>query len=123
MDICKRHGIETRELNADDIRDLYPGDLARHQARLMLPNNAFTINPQRLVRTLGRLLVEAGGLLVNERVLKIIPREKRRLSADEQHRQSRRSSASSSPPARGRAICSIRSACTWRSKPSGAITR
>ena len=75
MDICKRHGIETRQLNAGDIRDLYPEISPDITHGLMLPNNAYTVSPQRLVRTLGRLLVEAGGELVNERVLKIIPRE------------------------------------------------
>jgi len=75
MDICKRHGIETKVLNAGDIRDLYPDIAPDIRHGLMLPNNAFTVSPQRLVRTLGVLLTEAGGELVNERVLKIIPRD------------------------------------------------
>jgi D-amino-acid dehydrogenase len=33
------------------------------------------VNPQRLVRALGELLVAAGGELVNERAMKLIPRE------------------------------------------------
>jgi len=75
MDLCGRHGIETRTLTASDIRDLYPEISADIQRGLMLPQNAYTINPQRLVRTLGRLLGEAGGEIVAERVLKILPRE------------------------------------------------
>jgi D-amino-acid dehydrogenase len=75
MDLCRRHGIETRELSASDIRDLYPEIAPDIQHGLMLPQNAYTINPQRLVRTLGQLLVEAGGEIVAERVLKILPRD------------------------------------------------
>jgi D-amino-acid dehydrogenase len=40
-----------------------------------MPNNAYTVSPQRLVQTLGRLVVEAGGTLVNEKVQKVIPRD------------------------------------------------
>jgi D-amino-acid dehydrogenase len=75
MDLCERHGIETRTLSASDIRDLYPEISPDIRSGLMLPQNAYTINPQRLVRTLGRLLVESGGEIAAERVLKILPRD------------------------------------------------
>jgi D-amino-acid dehydrogenase len=75
LDLCNRHGIETRTLGAGDIRDLYPEISPDIKHGLMLPQNAYTISPQRLVRTLGVLVTEAGGELVNERVLKIIPRD------------------------------------------------
>ena len=75
MDLCKRHGIEARPLGAADLRELYPEIAPDITRGLMLPGNAYTVSPQRLVRTLGRLFVEAGGELINERVLKIIPRE------------------------------------------------
>jgi D-amino-acid dehydrogenase len=74
-DICARHGVETRTLDAGALRDLYPEIAPDIRHGLMLPNNAYTISPQRLVRTLGMLVTEAGGELVNERVLKIIPRD------------------------------------------------
>jgi len=74
-DICARHGVETRTLDAGALRELYPEIAPDIRHGLMLPNNAYTINPQRLVRTLGVLVTDAGGELVNERVLKVIPRE------------------------------------------------
>jgi glycine/D-amino acid oxidase-like deaminating enzyme len=71
----ERQGIRSERLNADDIRQLFPG-ISRSVARgLLIPGNGFTVNPQRLVRTLGELLIEAGGTIVAERVMKIIPCE------------------------------------------------
>jgi len=74
LDLCKRHGIEARVLNQDDIRDLYPGISPDIRQGLLIPGNGSTVNPQRLVRTLGELFIGAGGEVVSERALKIIPR-------------------------------------------------
>lgn len=74
LDICRRHGIEHQELDQAAIRDLYPGIAPDISRGLLIPGNAYTVNPQRLVRTLASKLVEAGGELVTERVVKIIAR-------------------------------------------------
>ena len=74
MQLCERHGIRAQPLNGDDLRQIYPEIAPDIKRGLLLPGNAYTISPQRLVRTLGKLLVEAGGAIVAERTLKIIPR-------------------------------------------------
>lgn len=74
LDICRRHGIEHRELDQAAIRDLYPEIAPDISRGLLIPGNAYTVNPQRLVRTLAQKLVEAGGRVLTERVVKIIPR-------------------------------------------------
>lgn len=75
LDICQRHGIEHVQLGAAQIREIYPEIAPDIKQGLLLPGNAYTVSPQRLVRTLAHLLAEAGGLIVNERVVKIIPRD------------------------------------------------
>ncbi|MBL8289362.1 MAG: FAD-dependent oxidoreductase [Rubrivivax sp.] len=75
LDICRRHGIEHRQLDQAAIRDLYPEIAPDITQGLLIPGNAYTVNPQRLVRTLARKLAEAGGQVLTERVVKIIPRE------------------------------------------------
>lgn len=75
LDICRRHGIEHRQLDQAAIRDLYPEIAPDISQGLLIPGNAYTVNPQRLVRTLARQLAEAGGQVLTERVVKIIPRE------------------------------------------------
>jgi len=70
-----RHGIRTEELNADDLRQMFPG-IAREVTRgLLMPGNGFTVSPQRSVQTLGDLFRQEGGMLINERAMKLIPRE------------------------------------------------
>jgi D-amino-acid dehydrogenase len=71
----ERQGIRSEKLGADDLRQMFPGISPRVKRGMLIPGNGFTVNPQRLVQTLGELLVAAGGELVNERVLKLIPRE------------------------------------------------
>jgi glycine/D-amino acid oxidase-like deaminating enzyme len=74
-DLRERHGIRAEVLGADDLRQMYPG-IARDVTRgVLVPGNGYTINPARLVRSLGELFREAGGDIVAERALKIIPRE------------------------------------------------
>jgi glycine/D-amino acid oxidase-like deaminating enzyme len=70
-----RHGIRTETLTADDLRQMFPG-IARDVTRgLLTPGNGFTVSPQRSVRTLGELFQQEGGELINERAMKLIPRE------------------------------------------------
>ena len=75
MQICERHGIKAEPLDADKLRQIYPDIAPDIKRGLLIPRNAYTISPQRLVRTLGRLLVEAGGEIIAEKTLKIIPRD------------------------------------------------
>jgi glycine/D-amino acid oxidase-like deaminating enzyme len=71
----ERQGIRTERLTADDLLQLFPG-ISRSVTRgLLIPGNGFTVNPQRLVQTLADLLADAGGTIISERVMKIIPRE------------------------------------------------
>ena len=60
-------------LTSDDLRQMFPGISRKVVRGLLLPGNGFTVNPQRLVRTLGELLLEAGGSIVAERATRIIP--------------------------------------------------
>jgi glycine/D-amino acid oxidase-like deaminating enzyme len=73
MMVAERHGIRVQRLDADALRQIYP-DISQNVSHgLLVPGNAYTVNPQRLVRTLGMLLVEAGGEIIAERAMKIIP--------------------------------------------------
>jgi glycine/D-amino acid oxidase-like deaminating enzyme len=73
MMVAERHGIKVERLDANALRQIYP-DISPNVAHgLLVPGNAYTVNPQRLVRTLGTLLVDAGGEIIAERAMKIIP--------------------------------------------------
>jgi D-amino-acid dehydrogenase len=62
-------------LAADDLRQMFPG-ISRDVTRgLLTPGNGFTVSPQRSVRTLGELLCQEGGAVINERAMKLIPHE------------------------------------------------
>lgn len=71
----ERQNIRSERLSADDLRQMFPGISPKIKRGMLIPGNGFTVNPQRLVQTLGELLVQAGGELVNERVYKLIPRD------------------------------------------------
>jgi len=71
--VAERHGIRVERLNADALRQIYPDISPQVTHGLFVPGNAYTVNPQRLVRTLGTLLVDAGGEIIAERAMKIIP--------------------------------------------------
>ncbi|HLH92318.1 MAG TPA: FAD-binding oxidoreductase [Xanthobacteraceae bacterium] len=74
-EIRARHNIHTETLTADDLRQMFPGIARDVTHGLLVPNNGFTVSPQRSVQTLGKLLVHEGGTLINERVMKLIPDE------------------------------------------------
>ncbi|MEO7010527.1 MAG: FAD-binding oxidoreductase [Caldimonas sp.] len=73
MMVAERHGIRVERLDAAALRQIYPDISPNVSHGLLVPGNAYTVNPQRLVRTLGTLLVEAGGEIIAERAMKIIP--------------------------------------------------
>ena len=71
----ERQGIRAEPLTRDDLRQMFPG-ISRAVGRgMLIPGNGFTVNPHRLVGTLGDLLREAGGAIVAERAMKIVPAE------------------------------------------------
>jgi D-amino-acid dehydrogenase len=75
--IRTRHGIEAHPLDANDLRQMFPG-IARDITRgLHIPGNGHTVSPQRIVHSLADLFCEAGGMIVAERAMKLIPREGR----------------------------------------------
>lgn len=73
--IRERHGIEAQPLTADDLRQMFPGIARTVTNGLLVPGNAHTVSPQRMVRSLGDLFLAGGGEIIAERVMKLIPRE------------------------------------------------
>jgi len=73
LDLCGRHAIPVQELDRGELRQIYPEIASDVTEGLLIPGNAYTVNPQRLVRTLGELLAEAGGRIVAQRAMKILP--------------------------------------------------
>jgi glycine/D-amino acid oxidase-like deaminating enzyme len=70
-----RHGIVAQPLNADDLRQMFPGIAREVTHGLLVPGNGFTVSPQRSVQALGKLFTHEGGALINERAMKLIPDE------------------------------------------------
>jgi glycine/D-amino acid oxidase-like deaminating enzyme len=75
LDLCKRHGVPVQLLGREDLQRIYPEIASDVTEGLLMPGNAHTVDPQRLVRALGERLVEAGGRIVAQRVMKIVPGE------------------------------------------------
>lgn len=71
----ERQGIPSQALGVDDLRQMFPGISPAVRRGVLVPGNGYTVSPQRIVQTLHRLLLEAGGKLVPESVYKILPRE------------------------------------------------
>lgn len=73
--IRDRHGIQSHVLTADDLRQMFPG-IARTITRgLHVPGNGYTVSPQRIVQSLAELFRAAGGEIIAERAMKLIPHE------------------------------------------------
>ncbi len=73
--VRERHGLPSQLLNADDLRQMFPG-IARTITRgMLIPGNAHTRSPARMVQSLGDLFQAAGGEIIAERVMKLIPQE------------------------------------------------
>ena len=71
----ERQGIASQTLGFDDLRQMFPGISSVVRRGVLVPGNGYTVSPQRIVQTLHRLFLEAGGRLVPENVMKILPRE------------------------------------------------
>jgi glycine/D-amino acid oxidase-like deaminating enzyme len=71
----ERQGIASQTLTSDDLRQMFPGISTAVRRGVLVPGNGYTVSPQRIVQTLHRLFLEAGGRVVHENVMKIMPRE------------------------------------------------
>jgi glycine/D-amino acid oxidase-like deaminating enzyme len=71
----ERQGIASQALTSDDLRQMFPGISTAVRRGVLVPGNGYTVSPQRIVQTLHRLFLEAGGRLVPENVMKIMSRE------------------------------------------------
>jgi glycine/D-amino acid oxidase-like deaminating enzyme len=71
----ERQGIASQALTSDDLRQMFPGISMAVRRGVLVPGNGYTVSPQRIVQTLHRLFLEAGGRVVPENVMKIMPRE------------------------------------------------
>ncbi|MEA2853225.1 MAG: hypothetical protein QOE02_3244 [Rhodospirillaceae bacterium] len=70
-----RQGIASQALTSDDLRQMFPGISTAVRRGVLVPGNGYTVSPQRIVQTLHRLFLEAGGRVVPESVMKMMPRE------------------------------------------------
>jgi D-amino-acid dehydrogenase len=70
-----RHGITAQPLDADDLRQMFPGIARNIKRGLLVPGNGYTVSPQRIVQSLADLFRGAGGTIVTERAMKLIPGE------------------------------------------------
>jgi glycine/D-amino acid oxidase-like deaminating enzyme len=71
----ERQGIASQALTSDDLRQMFPGISTAVRRGVLVPGNGYTVSPQRIVQTLHRLFLEAGGRVVPESVMKMMPRE------------------------------------------------
>jgi glycine/D-amino acid oxidase-like deaminating enzyme len=71
----ERQGIPSQTLGVDDLRQMFSGISPAVRRGVLVPGNGYTVSPQRIVQTLHRLFLEAGGRVVPESVMKILPRE------------------------------------------------
>jgi len=69
----ERQDIPSQTLGPDDLRQMFPGLSTAVRRGVLIPGNGYTVNPQRLIQTLQALFLEAGGTLLPESVMKIIP--------------------------------------------------
>jgi glycine/D-amino acid oxidase-like deaminating enzyme len=67
--IREAHGIRMQWLAADEVRALEPAVSPEFVAGLFLPDNGYTCNPERLVKTLAANFTAMGGHFLRRRVL------------------------------------------------------
>lgn len=71
----ERQGIPSEALSQDDLRQMFPGISEKVRRGVLIPGNGFTVSPRKLVETLHRQFLDAGGEVLPERVRAILPRE------------------------------------------------
>lgn len=74
--IRDRHGITVQQLNADDLRQMFPGIARDIKRGIFVPGNGYTVSPQRIVHTLADTFRAGGGTIIAERAMKLIPHER-----------------------------------------------
>lgn len=74
-DIRKEHGIETKSLTMDELKDMVPNITSNITRALFYPNNCSVVNPLRLSQTLAALFSENGGTILQHKVLRITSHE------------------------------------------------
>ena len=75
MAIAQRHGIRAEPLNGDELRQIYPEIAPSVTRGLLIPGNAFTVSPQRLVQTSREnSWSPPAETIIAERAMKIIPK-------------------------------------------------
>ncbi|BCL93262.1 MULTISPECIES: NAD(P)/FAD-dependent oxidoreductase [Ralstonia solanacearum species complex] len=62
-------GVRSQALSAGEVRELEPALAGDIRSGLLLPDNGFTCNPERLVKTLAAHFVAAGGTVLRRKVL------------------------------------------------------
>ena len=67
-----RYDIPFERLALNELRELVPEISSAIKRGEFYPKSGHKVNPLRLVQTIGRLLVDAGGVLCQERVMKIL---------------------------------------------------
>ncbi|NPC58330.1 NAD(P)/FAD-dependent oxidoreductase [Caenimonas soli] len=68
-ELRERAGIAMQFLNEAELREMEPAVSPLYRSGLLLPGNGFTVNPERLVKTIAQNLVAAGGTVLRRRVL------------------------------------------------------
>jgi len=76
-ELREAQGIETQLLTMAELRELIPEISPGIRRALLFPRNGNAVNPLRMMQTIARLLIEAGGRIVNENVMRILPSEGR----------------------------------------------
>ncbi|MET4234608.1 glycine/D-amino acid oxidase-like deaminating enzyme [Bradyrhizobium sp. LA6.10] len=69
------HNVESQELSAKDLADMFPGISPRIKRGLLLPRNGFTPSPAGVTGALFQSFLREGGEFKQERVLKLLRRE------------------------------------------------
>ncbi|MES2784353.1 MAG: FAD-dependent oxidoreductase [Pseudomonadota bacterium] len=68
-ELRERAGVAMSVLDEAQLRELEPAIAPEYRSALLLPGNGYTVNPERLVKTITANLVAAGGTFVRRRVL------------------------------------------------------
>ncbi|HOW49646.1 MAG TPA: FAD-binding oxidoreductase [Rubrivivax sp.] len=72
-ELRERLAVPTERLDAAALRELLPGISPAIRRGLLFPRHAHTVEPRRLVQAIAELLQQAGGALVAEHAMKIVP--------------------------------------------------
>lgn len=68
-EVREQAGIEMRALDAEALAELEPGLSSDYRRAVLFPGNGFTVNPERLVRTIAQNFQADGGKVLRARVL------------------------------------------------------